>query len=147
MISKKRMDALIPKAIDVIREMETREKSFFIWENRGATEVRTNFISKTYHGYFSSFGADMINSTPLAAIIFFEESTGGIEKRSLIPLSILNLIRKENSVTEAPETMKKLSSYYTRDTRKMENIAAAAAALKIALRTFPQPKSNEDERE
>jgi hypothetical protein len=138
MISKKRMDKLIPQAIDVIKGMP----DFFTQEKQGENWVKTNKISKTYHGYFSSFGADIVNSTPLAAIIFFEQQdTGSKEKRELIPKSILALLKKENTAITAG----KLSEYWSSASanasspaKKAAAVVAAAAALKIALRTFPQ---------
>lgn len=140
-ISKKRMDALIPLAIDVINEMQ----QFFVEEEINGIKLKTNKISKTYHGYFSSFGADMINSTPLAAIIFFEESDKSSagrssENKALVPKAILNLIKKEKE-NERQTWPSELSKYYkSNDKNCIDNISAAAAALKIALRTFPKPQ-------
>ena len=145
-VSKRRLDSLIPMAIKVIKEM----KGFFSIEMEGDKKVITDKISKTFHGYFSSLGADMINSTPLAAIIFYEEGkkandeggSGSKEDRSLIPESILKLLRLELTSSIVKESYQKLSDYYVLSneskSRKNLNIAAAAAALKIALRTFPK---------
>jgi len=133
-ISKKKLDDLIPPAIDIINSMEFKN-------NEG-------HISKTYHGYFSSFGADMINANPLAAAIFSEDSskkesdsnTGPKEDRKLVPLAILKLIKKKFDSNIKDE---KLSLYIISKSTNgvlpsiyVENILASAIALKIALRTF-----------
>lgn len=132
-ISKKKLDNLIPPAIDIINSLGFK---------------KDGVISKTYHGYFSSFGADMINTSPLAAAIFSEDSskkesesnTGTKEDRTLVPLAILNLLKKKFD-TNINET--KLSLYIISKSQNgvlpsiyTENILAAAIALKIALRTF-----------
>lgn len=137
-ISKRRIDKLIPLALEAIKDATLPDAE--------------GKVSKTYHGYFSSFGADMINATPLAAIIFFEEakkadeggSSGSKEDRSKVTEAILRLIRKElgTGPDGVPNDWNKLSKYYSTsshsDRKKIENITAAAAALKIALRTFPK---------
>ncbi len=137
-ISKRRIDKLIPLALDAIREA-------------GLPDPQGR-VSKTYHGYISSLGADMINATPLAAIIFFEEGkkadegggSGSKEDRSKVTDAILKLLRKElgNGIDGVSNSWDKLSKYYSSSThsdrKKIENITAAAAALKIALRTFPK---------
>ena len=133
-ISKKKLDDLIPLAINIINSLGFKKTD--------------ESISKTYHGYFSCFGADMINSSPLAAAIFSEESnkqesdsnSGTKEDRTLVPLAILNLLKKRFDPNNNDE---KLSDYIiSKSTRGVlpsiyvENILAAAIALKIALRTF-----------
>lgn len=133
-ISKKKLDDLIPSAISIINSMEFKNKE--------------GLVSKTYHGYFSSFGADMINASPLAAAIFSEDSskkesesnTGTKEDRTLVPLAILELLKKK---FDTHILDKKLSSFIiSRSTNGVlpsiyvENILASAIALKIALRTF-----------
>ena len=132
-ISKKMLDELIPLAIDVITKLNFKVNGT---------------VSKTYHGYFSSFGADMINASPLAAAIFAEDSskketdsaTGTKEDRTLVPLAILELLKKK-FYPNASEN--KLSSLIiSRSTNGIlpsicvDYILASAIALKIALRTF-----------
>ncbi|MBK9107301.1 MAG: hypothetical protein IPM92_02685 [Saprospiraceae bacterium] len=147
-ISKKRFDSLIPLAIDVINDMKAEfiigSTDLVFTASDGTKEKRTvRAVPNAFHGYFSSFGADMINSTPLAAIIFFEEAdkaSGGRSKenKALIPRSILNLIKKENP-NDREVWPTELSKYYCPDDKScIVKIAAAAAALKIALRTFPK---------
>lgn len=133
-ISKKKLDDLIPLAINVINGLGFKDSN--------------GCISKTYHGYFSSFGADMINTSPLAAAIFSEDSskkenesnTGTKEDRTLVPLAILELLKRkfDNTIKD-----KKLSDLIISKSTNgvlpaiyVENILASAIALKIALRTF-----------
>lgn len=142
-VSKKRMDKLIPLAIEVINEMKAEFLTKKAKVNIGGVEKEVAAIPKTLHGYYSSFGADMVNSTPLAAIIFYEqEDSGSEQKRPLIPESILKLLRKELTNSVIQDGWSKLSQYYMNsnhtDAQKAMHISAAAAALKIALRTFPK---------
>lgn len=132
-IPKKKLDNLIPKAIRIIDSSGFKD-------NNGK-------IAKTFQGYFSSFGADMINTSPLAASIFSEDSSkretesnpGTKEDRSLVTKAILKLLQEQdNSITS-----EKLSEYIISqsdngvlNTRSLNNILVAATALKIALRTF-----------
>ena len=132
-ISKKMLDELIPLAIDVINKLNFKVNGT---------------VSKTYHGYFSSFGADMINASPLAAAIFAEDSskketesnTGTKEDRTLVATAILALLKKKFYPNTVENT---LSSFIiTKSTNGIlpsvcvEYILASAIALKIALRTF-----------
>ncbi len=137
-INKKRIDKLIPNAIEVI--------------NQVGLKTADGKVSITYHGYFSTFGADMILTTPLAAIIFYEEGkkaneeggSGSKEDRKLVPKAIVELLRKElgPSADGVLTEWEDLSTYYSVSNhakpRKIANIIAAATALKIALRTFPK---------
>lgn len=132
-ISKKQLDNLIPQAIETIKEV-------------GITV--DGKISGTYHGYFSSFGADMINTSVLAAAIFSEDKsgnknngTGPQEDRSKVPLAILKLLQKENSNNLFVTQARTLSGYLISLGKKtpaktINDILAAAIALKIGLRTF-----------
>lgn len=130
--SKSEIDKLIPKAIETLLELNFPDKQ--------------GKISSTYHGYFSSFGADMICSTPLAAAIFAEESTkkeegmtsGTKEDKKLIPKAILRLVSEEYF-----NGNKKLSDYIIDNSQRgkvspdiLDPILNATIALKMAIRTF-----------
>lgn len=154
-ISKKRMDELIPLAIKVIHDMGADFLTDKIKQKRKnesgeEIEVEVRAIPKTVHGYFSAYGADMVNTTPLAATIFYEQADSGAEKdRTLVPKSILALLKEDPVTQSGASHFENLQSYiykeqingnphpHSKNQRTM-NISAAAAALKIALRTFPK---------
>lgn len=146
-IPKARLDKLIPMAQEVISSVGI---------------AQNNEVPKSFHGYISSFGADMVQTSPLAAAIFFqqdepknkeegEEETSDsekrtLEKRYLIPKAILQLMRKEKAIGEKYE---KLSQYIIDKSSDgiipnsvVYDIIAAAIALKIALRTFKIKKKD-----
>lgn len=154
-VSKKRMDALIPLAIDVVREFNeefltgtTKLQMPDATGNLVSTEVPA--IPKTIHGYFSAFGADVVNTSPLAATIFYEqEESRSKEDRRLIPTSILALLKKDPATRSGASSFQQLQTYlheaqvndaaHPHSLRQTKvYIMTAAAALKIALRTFPQ---------
>jgi CRISPR-associated protein Cmr5 len=145
-IPKNRIDRLVPMAIKKIEEFGIARQE----ERNGkaaAPGVDSKLVvPKPYHGYISSFGASMVQSSPLAAAIFFEDNSGSQEDRSKLPRAILSLICWEN---DKDALDKKLSDYIM---EKMvgghipnsvtRDILAASIALKIALRTFKISETN-----
>lgn len=144
-IPKKRIDNLIPMAIQVIKDTGIA----VIVSNDG--EPNKYEASETYSGYFSSFGADMVNTSPLATAIFCEDKSkesGGNsnskEDRSKISEAILALMRKEEQEPTKIKTLgnKRFLSEYlltfggSIPTSIVYDVLASAIALKIALRTF-----------
>jgi|GEM_PF-5988711 len=153
--SKKRMDELIPLAIEVINDMKSdflKDVIKYKIKNEDGAEVEIEIpaISKTIHGYFSSYGADVVNTTILAATIFYEQADSGAEKdRTLVPKSILALLKKDTATKAGANTFENLQTYIYQDmvngqphphkkSQKEIYISSAAAALKIALRSFPK---------
>lgn len=136
-ITKKRLDNLIPKAIKIVKEVGIAVKK---------DDQYT--VSKTYSGYFSSFGADLVNTSPLATAIFCEDKSkeegqsNSKEDRSLVAKAILNLMKEEKSGNFEGNINKALLSDYLLTfhgnipNNVVYDMLAAAVALKIALRTF-----------
>lgn len=135
-IPKARLDKLIPMAQEIITSVGI---------------AQNNEVPKSFHGYISSFGADMVQTSPLAAAIFFqqneddEDNQRTQEKRYLIPRAILALIRKEKGVNQSGGKLSKYiidkSSDGNLPNSVVYDIIAAAIALKIALRTFKKKEN------
>lgn len=126
-IPRKRIDRLIPQAISVISEVGI---------------ASGGMVASSFHGYISSFGASMVQSSPLAAAVFFEDSSSSQEDRSKLPRAILKLVLWEK---QGSSSGSKLSDYIMSQMSSgqvpnstVTDILAAAIALKIALRTFKQ---------
>lgn len=138
MVSKQRLDALIPKAMDVLADPVTKL-------------VKEGKISGTYHGYISSFGAMMALSSPLAAARMFEYSEKEQkdkqrtkENKAVITRAILELMRKELGQDRIPATHEQLSQHLVERVREgmtrrdRQDLAAACIALKLAMRSYPK---------
>jgi CRISPR-associated protein Cmr5 len=105
--------------------------------------VENDKIDKEFKGYFASFGAAIIQSGLLPAVIFFENEQGNAQAdRKKVPMAVLHLLQKQygNEPMSALHTASKLSEYILHSTRPehkdLEMVAKAAVALKVALRTF-----------
>lgn len=120
-----RIEKLIPDAIQVI-------------ENLGIADADYK-VAKEFKGYFSSFGAGIIQSGLLPAVIFFEnEDSKSNEDRKKVPKAILQLLKnKEKLGLGKNEELLSEFIYNSRDRHQVaRRIGDAAIALKIALRTF-----------
>lgn len=102
-------------------------------------------VDKTYNGYISSFGASIISSGLLPTMIFYSKSAEGNSDadRSLIPRAI-EMMLKNNVVGVLSNNQKLLQQIVTRyqDKRLKQKIQECAIALKLAIRTYPQPKKD-----
>lgn len=94
-------------------------------------------IKAPFSGYIASFGAAIIQSGLIPAVIFFEDpSANSEENRTLLIDAIVNYLDLEIPTT--------LSSYLLTlnndDLFEMEDaIIEASIAIKLALRTFKKP--------
>lgn len=126
----KKVEKWIPDAIEVIAANQFAEK--------GGLK-----IDAAFKGYFASFGAAIIQSGLLPAVIFFENEQGGAKAdRYKVPQAILHLLKKQYG-SEQNKTLHeygKLSEYVLNSkqagVKDLQMISKAAVALKIALRTF-----------
>lgn len=128
-LNKQRLDKMIPMAIEVIKTVGIPKQGR---------------VNNTFHGYMASFGADMVLTSPLAAAIFFEDKSGAKESRELVPKAILRLLSMEKPTEVRLQGDEKLSAYLIRHAQEgklpktlVDDLVAAAVALKMALRTFP----------
>ena len=138
-ISKSRVDQLIPKAIEIIKNIKI------------ATQEENQWVTpKEFHGYISSFGADMVMTSPLASAIFYEDSSGSDEDRSKLPKAILHLMRSEKGADKISEEHLKLSSYLMEFGGRVPNnivqdVLTASVAIKMGLKTFKKVKTSKHE--
>lgn len=132
-ISKKRIDRLVPEAIEMIKKLKIANNE--------------NKINNSYNGYIASFGADMINSSAMAAAIYFEFTPGGGKDkassadRTLIPKAVLQLMQKERTENDILKKCDKLSEYLASfkgaiPAQVIQDIMASSIALKLGMRTF-----------
>lgn len=96
-----------------------------------ATGVNKLDVPSEFKGYVSSFGAAVIQSGILPALIFFEDKGGAAKERPLLLKAILKMNNWESD---------SLVTYYRNvksDKTVVESqILQSAIALKLALRTF-----------
>lgn len=107
--------------------------------------VKSDKISKTYNGYISSFGASIISSGILPTLIFYSKSAEGTDDadRSLIVTAIEKMLQN-NAIGLLNNNQKLSKEIITRyqEKRLIKKIQECAIALKLAIRTYPQPKKN-----
>ncbi|MEZ4773690.1 MAG: hypothetical protein R3D00_10955 [Bacteroidia bacterium] len=138
-----RIEQMIPKAIEVLQSEVA---------NGGTT------IPDKFKGYFASFGAAVVQSGLLPAVIFYGQkenqkeggkaNTGPQEARWKVTWCIYRLIFPDKKVeTDKHAALKNYLLGKTNQLTEAEemNILDAALALKMALRTFeltPSKKEN-----
>ena len=142
----KYIDHLIPIAIRAIEEKQIP---------RGENKE----VPNEYKGYIDGFGAAIVQNGLVPAVVFFENSRGDdsaggggtAENRKKLLGAVLQVIQenknRESSLAEKAGT---LYDYITRAMNRQENpvnikilrreVTEAAAAVKLALRTFPFSK-------
>lgn len=101
-------------------------------------------IEKEYNGYISSFGAAVIQSGLKAAVAFNEsESSGSAKDRKKLMKAILHILKK-GQMNDGDND--KLMNYVLENDNPAtkSDIMDAAAALKLAIRTFKLEKNEED---
>lgn len=126
----KQVEKWIPDAIKVIMD-------------DGFCKEDTLKIDKEFKGYFASFGAAVIQSGLLPAVIFFENEQGDAKAdRKKVPAAILHLLAQKYTQEQNPDLhdCQKLSTYLLKSpnaaSKDLAMITKASVALKIALRTF-----------
>lgn len=107
-----------------------------------------NIFPKEFKGYISSFAATIIQSGLLPALVIFERTDSGASaSRHLLPLTILDLLRKRDMITAEMMPYPSLSDIYSHikssEAKKefQRNIEKATIALKLAIRMFEPVKS------
>jgi CRISPR-associated protein Cmr5 len=89
-----------------------------------------------YNGYISSFGAAVIQSGLISAVIFFENEDASTEKQRHFIIAAIKYLLKEHYGLKISN---KLSAHLIDENNTseiLEQITTAATALKLALRTF-----------
>lgn len=120
-IPKKVLDERIPQAINLIKTeldpLHTNEPIHF---------------SGTDKGHISSFGANLVLSSPLVAAILLKKNQ---EKH--LSQWLLELLKIQNPTISQPDLVEYLASA-TLNSKTQMDLAICAVALKMALRTFPE---------
>lgn len=114
-MSKKQINALMPKAITVAKN----------------TLADHGAIPSEYNGYISSFGASVSQAGLLSTVAFFENKNSNSQQdRTKLMKAIAELIGHKGSLID----------YVIRHPDAKSQILDAAVALKLAIRTFELPK-------
>lgn len=113
---KKRVESYIPRALEAITAVRI---------NNG------NTVDKQFNGYIASFGASIRQAGLLATVLFYQEDSSAEAERHKVIEAIEYII-------EAP-IRKTATSHET----KMK-VLDAAAALKLAIRTYAKPDEKEE---
>jgi len=124
----RRIEKLIPDAIDVVKEVLEKDEK----------------VASEYNGYIASFGASIITSGLLPAIAFYESESSGAQKdRKKLMTAIRKLIKKTKKESDNNETLMKYVLPHKNDLSEIkEEITDAAIALKLAIRTFELKKGD-----
>ena len=143
-MNQKRINDWIPTAIAVLNEIGINKK-----KDKDGNEVEIP-VPKAFKGYFSAFGAAVVQSGMLPAVIFFENDTGRTEAdRPQVIKAVFKLLKKKLLI---PGTATNgLTAYLLESANRQKElqkpIVEAAIALKIALRTFKIEKDQSNESE
>ncbi len=122
---KQQVEKFIPLAIELIREVG-------IANEKG--EVPSEF-----NGYFSSFGAAVVQSGLKPALAFFSNEER-VKERSKILKAVYKLVTG-NQATNAGELLDHVIRNADKEESLKANIIDAAVALKLAVRTYKLKKN------
>jgi CRISPR-associated protein Cmr5 len=156
---QQKIEKLIPhafKAVEVVKLVEKHK------------EKKIDYISSQYNGYVASFGASVIQSGLVAAVVFYSQKQSGAEKdRRKLMAAILEVLKRKHGKLEGePKTLleyvlkrcikteppgqgnrnaapvfEKVDWAATR--RLKQEILDAATAIKLVIRTYPSEKTIE----
>ncbi|WP_035068448.1 type III-B CRISPR module-associated protein Cmr5 [Anditalea andensis] len=101
---------------------------------------------RQYNGYIASFGAAIIQSGLLPAVIFFENANANSEENKTKVINALVYVLKEHY--KLAHIGLPFHSYLLQEGRNtpelLNEVNQAAAALKLALRTFKKMKDEKE---
>lgn len=118
-MNKESIDAMIPKAVEALKEVKIAENGK---------------INKTYRGQISTFGASIMNGSLLAAVAFFSDKGGASVDRTRLMkaiCSVLGIDTSENALFNYVKNTKGDERYKCR-----EDIINASIALKLAMNVY-----------
>lgn len=117
--------------------------------------VKDGQYESEYKGYISSFGASIVQSGLLPAVIFYENSSRAKSEKKKLINAIMRILKAQEGIYSvlSPNNENQLLSAFiidNPDSKKeiKRDVNAAAVALKLAIRTFGSknnPKKQEDE--
>jgi len=111
-MSKRKIEAYIPKAIEAIESLEIAN--------------RDGEVAKQFNGYISSFGASIRQAGLLATVLFYGNANSNAEKEREKVVKAIEIIIGDNIINPNNEIEKSTRA-------KVED---AAIALKLAIRTY-----------
>lgn len=116
--------------------------------------VEKGEYDRAYKGYISSFGAAIVQSGLLSAIMFFENKGGSQADKPLIIKAIVHILtnvqtgRKHGQYNELKDSSLSLSEYVIDNQGDIKNIGLdvsnAATCLKLALRLFKEENNSKN---
>lgn len=127
---KKRIEKYIPRAIELIHQVKI---------DKGGV------VSNEFKGYFSSFGAAIIQNGLKPALAFFSnEASDAKENRAKILIAIYHLVYEKDydKTIKANKLLHEIIQLGDNYAQKQEEIIDASIALKLAVRTYKLEKKN-----
>jgi CRISPR-associated protein Cmr5 len=129
----KELNKLIPVSIKAIRDK--------LCDSEGK-------VASEYNGYISSFGATIKQCGLPITVIMFEGSKGSEKDKSLLLDAIWKVVKGDGSesipnqdrMVDYVKAYNEYATHPTGDPLMQIRVEQAAIALKLAIRTFPQPK-------
>lgn len=125
---------------------------------RGSDIIKNGEYDSEYKGYISSFGASIIQSGLLPAVIFYENSSRSKSEKVKLIHAIVKVLKSQSGLyaelefDESKKLNKAFSAFIIKHQAEKKQIEKdvdeAAVALKLAIRTFKEKKSksgNNDE--
>ena len=126
-MNKRRVDEMIPKAFDVLKQVGI---------------VKGDVINSAWRGQISSFGASMVQGSLLAAVSFFSAKGKQEEGRTLVDRSLLvKAIERMLDLNESLFEYVKAKMASGDEMRAKETIVNAAVALKLAMNLYERERS------
>lgn len=122
-MNKRKVDELIPRAYDVLKEVEI---------------VENGKVKKAWRGQISSFGASVATGSLLAAVAFFSNKSGADVDRPKLLRGIEKLLRIQTGLKAY------LSDKSVPIAAKKERIMEAAVALKLAMNLYELEDPNRE---
>ncbi len=119
-MNKKRVDELIPRAVEVLKKEGIANKD--------------NEIVKTFRGQISTFGAAITNGSLISAVAFFSEQGGADVDRSKLMKAVYDLVAGEKATDTLFDYVKKVGK--AGEVKTKEEIINATIALKLAMNLY-----------
>jgi len=111
--------------------------------------VEEGQISSQYNGYVASFGASIVQSGLLAALLFNHRSTNRSERdRRKLMETLYDIVKeiRNDQMSNHPSLFDYGKSIAEKDISQFKNqILNAATAIKLVIRTYPLTKENNPE--
>ncbi|MBP3199220.1 MAG: hypothetical protein J6N21_19790 [Butyrivibrio sp.] len=119
-MNKKTVDSLIPRAVDVLKEVNIADKN--------------GNINKTFRGQISTFGAAIINGSLISAVAFFSDDGKGTVERSNLLKAVKLLIVDAESYSDLFDYVRAQGKNHEKAVK--QRILNASVALKLAMNLY-----------